>query len=94
MQEFIPQFDRHRYIAVSWHGSRINITFALSVCLDITFSVDIKRLQNRIYEILKGTASKNNIYIAEVPISSEFTQALFKFYLTVSFKEKHKHFLT
>jgi len=50
-------------------------------------------LQNPIYEILKRNASKNNIYTVEVPISFDFIQTLFKFYLILSFKEKHKHFL-
>ena len=56
MQQFIPQFDCHRYITVSWHDIRINITFILSLWLEITLSVHIKRLQNLIYEILKITA--------------------------------------
>ena len=78
---------------MSLHGSRINATFTLSVCLNNTLSVNIKRLQNLIYEILKRTASKNNIYTVEVPISFDFILTYFKVYLMASFKEKHKHFL-
>jgi len=52
------------------------------VCLDITLSVDIKQIQkkkNLIYETLKRTASKNNIYTVEVPISFDFIQTLLSF---------------